>query len=164
MSGLQGPARLGPPVITAVLAATVAIAAPPPARADRFVECGFGVAAPFLYSVDGADYMASRVDVSNCRTNLPSTPLTFQMHLVVSGAPASEHNTSYAETRDVHNGDSFSVVFPNDGRRIGLYPGVYGATASVLSTLPGFVDGRWTEYKCSTWPSGGVKCPAAQRG
>lgn len=151
-----------------MLSATPAVA--PAAHADGFVECQFSVAKPFVYSIEGVDYMGSRVDVSDCRTDLPSAPLDFQMHLTSSGSPIEvagpEHTMSYSETREVHNGDSFSVSFPNDDRLMPLYPGVYGAKVTVRSDLPWYLsdqDPQFADYQCSTWDFHGMTCSPADR-
>lgn len=146
--------------------AVAAMLATPVAHADSFVRCSFSTAKPFIYTVDGVDRVGSRVNVSDCQTDLPSTPLTFQMHLTVSGAPPGTmdqaHTSSFFETRDVHNGDSFSVDFPNADRVVSAYPGVLGAKVVVLSPLPGYYEPRFLDYQCSTWQFRGYECPPAQ--
>lgn len=151
--------------LAALITLGTALVAAPAAHAEDVV-CEFSVAKPFVYSVNGTDYMGSRVDVSGCRTELAATPLTIWLHLTASGAPLElagpSHTFSYHQTRDVHDGDSFSVVFPNDDRLMPLYPGVYGAKASVhggaeqLSETPHFAD-----YQCSTWEFPGMTCTPA---
>ncbi|KLO30910.1 hypothetical protein ABW16_04180 [Mycolicibacter heraklionensis] len=154
--------------LAALITLGIALTAAPAAHADGVVSCQFSVAKPFVYSVNGADYMGSRVDVSDCRTDLPAAPLTLQMHLTASGAPLElagpSHTLTYSETREVHNGDSFSVSFPNDDRLMPLYPGVYGAKASVRTDLPGEPsadDPAFADYQCSTWDFPGMTCTPA---
>lgn len=152
--------------VAALVVAGSALAPAPPARADGFVDCGFSLAKPFVYSVDGADYMGSRVDVTDCRTDLPAAQLNFQMHLTATGAPLDlagpEHTLSYYEVREVRNGDSFSVSFPNDARLMPLYSGVYGAKVTARTGLADDADPRFHDYQCSTWEFPGMNCtPAA---
>ncbi len=155
--------------LAALIPLGIALTGAPAAHADAALTCQFSVAKPFVYSVNGADYMGSRVDVSDCRSDRPAARLTFQMHLTASGAPLElagpSHTLTYTETRDVHNGDSFSVTFPNDDRLMPLYPGVYGAKVAVRTDVadePPTDDPRFSDYQCSTWDFPGMTCtPAA---
>lgn len=154
--------------LAALIPLGIALAGSPAAHAGGVVICQFSVAKPFVYSVNGADYMGSRADVSDCRTDLPGTPLTLQMHLTASGAPLElagpSHTLTYAETRAVHTGDSFSVAFPNDDRLMPLYPGVYGAKMTARTDLPGqprAEDPEFSDYQCSTWDFPGMACTPA---
>lgn len=153
-------------VVAGLVTLGVGLLVAPAAHADGVVECQFSLAKPFVYWVNGADYMGSRVDVTDCRTNLPGAPLTFQMHLTASGAPEAvvgpEHTISYYATREVRNGDSFSVPFPNDHRLMPLYSGVYGAKVTARSDLSEDEEPTFFDYQCSTWDFQGAKCtPAA---
>lgn len=154
--------------LAALIPLGTALAGTPTAHADAVLTCQFSVAKPFVYSVDGADYMGSRVDVTDCRTDRPGTALVIQMHLTASGAPLElagpSHTLSYQETREVHNGDSFSLLFPNDDKLMPLYPGVYGAKASAHADLAGqaqAVDPEFSDYQCSTWDFPGLSCTPA---
>ncbi|MCB0930245.1 MAG: hypothetical protein U0R77_11060 [Mycolicibacterium insubricum] len=150
----------------AVLTALATVSAPT-AHADAFVQCTFSTAKPFIYSVDGADYIGGRLDVSNCRTNVPESQLTFALIITASGAPPGAmgpgQSNVYTDAHDVHNGDSFSVSYPNDDRLVPAYPGVIGTKVTVYSTLTGARDPRFLDYQCSTWQFQGYDCKPAQR-
>ncbi|BBY35665.1 hypothetical protein [Mycolicibacter minnesotensis] len=156
--------------LAVLLTMAAAVAAAPAAHADGVVACQFSVVKPFVYSVDGADYVGSRVDVRDCHTVRPGTALMIQMHLTASGAPLElagpSHTLTYHETREVHDGDSFSVTFPNDHTLMPLYPGVYGAKASAHAELEGQPqtgDPEFSDYQCSTWDFPGLSCAPADR-
>ncbi|MCB9441438.1 MAG: hypothetical protein H6523_14455 [Mycolicibacterium sp.] len=137
----------------------------PTAHANDFVRCEFNLATPYIYTLDGVDHVGNRVDASNCQTNLPVTQLTFSMTFIAGGkdGPISigggPNVATFTETRDVHDGDNFSVLFPNDDRLIPLLSGMYGTSSRVRSWLPGYLDGRDLGYTCAVnqWPAGG-KC------
>lgn len=153
-------------VLGTAMIAVAGTAAVPVAHANNFVACNFHTARPFIYAIDGVDYVGGRLDVSDCQTNLPVTQLSFNLIITASGAPVGAmgpgQSNVYTETRDVHNGDSFSVTYPNDDRLVPAYHGVLGTKVTVISGLPGYRDPRFLDYQCSTWPSGGVKCTPAQ--
>ncbi|TDZ94945.1 hypothetical protein CCUG62472_01762 [Mycobacteroides salmoniphilum] len=149
-------------VLAVVMLSSAAVT--PPAHADSFVQCNFSLTRPYIYSVEGADYVGIRIDASNCRTNLPSPPLTFVGAVTGSGLPPGNKSTSFEETRYVSDGDNFSVFFPNDDRLIPLVPGVYAAAGSIQTFLPGFRDIRDLAHQCATWQFQGATCGPIARG
>lgn len=148
--------------LVATLTAAAGIAAPH-AHADAFVSCEFVTERPFVYNLNGVDYVGGRLDANNCHTNLPVTQLTFALTLTLVGGPGNPVNFAniYTDARDVHDGDSFSVQYPNDDRLIPASSGVLGTKVVVYSVLTGASDPRFQNYQCSTWQFHGDLCPPA---
>ncbi|OKH77251.1 hypothetical protein EB73_00980 [Mycobacterium sp. SWH-M3] len=142
-------------VCTVIIGAATTVAVPH-AQADvHFVGCAFTVATPFIYDVNGQQYVGSRVDATNCTTNLGSTPIQFEMEMSVSNQEPdgrwAAHTNHYLETRDVHDGDSFSVTFPNNDQLIPLKPGGYLASATAVSGVPGYLEPQHIAASQFSW-------------
>lgn len=129
----------------------------PVAGADViFVQCTFSVQRPFRYDDGGNQFVATRMDVNNCKTNLPSATITLTVDIQVgygdqqSGATdISRHE--YSAPIDVQNGGSYSVQVPNNGDLIPLKPGSFMASGSATSTVEGFVHPKHIDTAISTW-------------
>ncbi|MDP7707431.1 hypothetical protein [Mycobacterium sp. TY815] len=64
-----------------------------------YIRCQFSVDQPFTYNVGGAQYAGSRMNASNCQTNLPSAPVTLEFHMQVGyGDQPGEPQTFSAAT------------------------------------------------------------------
>lgn len=136
---------------TVLLAATTA-----PASAEvLFVRCAFDVATPFVYQQDGQDFVGSRMDANDCSTNLGSTPMTFEFEIVLSNQQPdgtwAAHTNHYRAVHDVHDGESYSITFPNDGQLIPLRPGGYTASGTATSSVPGYADPHHVAAKTFAW-------------
>ncbi|KQH80511.1 hypothetical protein AO501_07960 [Mycobacterium gordonae] len=138
-------------------AALAAAAATPTAHADViFIRCQFSVDQPFTYDLGGAKYAGSRMNASNCQTNLPSAPVTLEFHMQVGYGDQNSGATDvfrrdYSAVIDVHDGGSYSVQFPNDDQLIALKPGSYMASGTATSTLEGFEHPKSVTTKIATW-------------
>lgn len=142
-------------LLSAGILVTAAVAAPV-AHADvHFVRCSFGVATPFIYDAGGQQYVGSRVDANNCTTNLGSTPMQFEMEMSISNQEPDgswkAHTNRYTETRDVHDGDTFSVSFPNNDQLIPLRPGGYLASVTAVSGVPGYLQPQHIAAELFSW-------------
>jgi len=127
-----------------------------PAHADvHFVRCAFAVAKPFIYHQDGQDLVGSRMDAKDCSTNLGSTPMTLEFEIMVSNQKPdgswSAHTNQYVAVHDVHDGESFSVSFPNDDQLIPLRPGGYTASGTATSSVPGDAEPHHIAAETFAW-------------
>ncbi|QCH21962.1 hypothetical protein [Mycobacteroides salmoniphilum] len=140
-------------VLAAVLAATgMAV----PAQADvNEVGCNFSIARPYIATVGGAQMVQTRIDASGCYTNLDSVPMEFTLRLTVDdGTPEGAANAvplEYTAVRDIHNGDSVSVVFPPDDQPVALKPGTYLACGSAATYLEGYQSPKQIDCKLAGW-------------
>lgn len=145
-----------PALLAATLLAISTTVVSPDAHADvHFVRCAFSVAKPFIYDIGGQRYVGSRVDANNCTTNLGSTPMRFEMDMGVSNQEPDgswqAHTNHYVETHDVHDGDSFSVSFPNNDQLIPLRPGGYLASVTAVSGVPGYLQPQHIAAEQFAW-------------
>lgn len=141
--------------LAALLTGAGAVAAPP-ANADiDFVKCGFGVDKPYVYDLDGRQYVGSRMVATNCVTDLINPAITLELDMMPSTEQPDgtwkAHTVSYSATINVATGGTYEVRFPNDDRLIPLQPGMYVATGRATSTLPGFEDVRHITSEAFTY-------------
>ncbi|MEU9806803.1 hypothetical protein [Mycobacterium sp. NPDC050853] len=127
-----------------------------PARADvNQVGCNFGIARPYIATVGGAQVVQTRINASGCYTDLDSVLMELTLNLTVDdGTPEGAANAvplEYTTVRDVHNGDSFSVVFPPDDQPVALKPGTYLACGSAATYLEGYQSPRQIDCKLAGW-------------
>lgn len=140
-------------VLVGVLAAAGATV---PAQADvNEVSCNFSIAKPYIATVGGAQVVQTRIDASGCYTNLSSVPMEFTLHLTVDdGTPEGAANAvalEYTTVRDVHNGESLSVVFPPDEQPVALKAGTYLACGSAATYLEGYQSAKQIDCKLAGW-------------
>lgn len=141
--------------IVSALAATALTVAPTAAADYNFVSCEFGVSKPYIYTEGGQDYVGATMDATDCRTNLPSTPIVLELDI----APSTQQpdgswqarTVTYHATIDVVNGGAYSVKFPNDGQLIPLLPGGYLASGTAISSLPGYMEPQHISAEMMAW-------------
>lgn len=143
-------------VICALVTAATALAGAPAAQAETiFVRCQFTVVKPYIANEGGQDVVRSRMEASNCETNLPSTPVVLEFHIMVSNQDADgvwrAHTNDYSATVDVSNGGQYAVEFPNNGVPIPLRPGGYLASGTATSSLEGFEHPKFVAAEQFAW-------------
>jgi hypothetical protein len=142
----------------ATTSALALVATPAPlAMADEiFVQCTFAVQRPFHYDAGGAQFVGVKMNVDNCRTNLPSAPITVTVDIQVGygtqeSGPKEISRHEYSAPLEVTNGGSYSVQFPNNDDQIPLRSGSFMASGSASSTIEGFVDPKHIDTAIATW-------------
>ncbi|OHT83100.1 hypothetical protein [Mycobacteroides saopaulense] len=140
----------------AVAGILAAVGVAVPAQADiNEVGCSFSIARPYIATVGGAQVVQTRIDASGCYTNLNSVPMEFTLRLTADdGTPEGAANadvTEYTAVRDIHNGDSLSVVFPPDDQPVTLRPGTYLACGSAATYLEGYQSVKQIDCKIAGW-------------